>query len=169
MLRLPENNWPPKQPESPPQPQEESRNPTNSNPEQSPSEKSENTKNPQISWWESSHSKDWSETSPMNSKQSSDSKVQPFWPFKRLLRPIWLDYSKTRICVLFMPKELRSWQKTSNWPEESEEKDFEFEINLYDGKKMCVLNYSLIFFRSLHCIYNKHHKLLSIFYGICDV
>lgn len=59
----------------------------------------------------------------MNSKRNSDSKAQLFWPSKRLQKHTLLDYLKTPTYVPSMLEESQSCQETSNWPEESEEKD----------------------------------------------
>merc|ERR1711982_81477 len=80
----PEKNLSPRPPKSPPQPCEESRNPTDSDPEQSLSEKSENTKDLLIYSSENYPSKDWSRILLMRNPLSSDSRELPCWPYKKL-------------------------------------------------------------------------------------
>merc|ERR1712139_702392 len=84
---------------------------------------SESSRNPLSSSLENFHSKDLSEKSPMTSRTTSDSNLLLSLLSKRLLRPTWLDFSKTPTSVPSTPRELPSCQKTCSWPEESEVRD----------------------------------------------
>merc|ERR1712195_69458 len=76
-----------------------------------------------VSSSESFLSKDSSEKSPPISRPILDSNPPPSLPFKRLLRPTWLDSSRTPTSVPSTPRELPSCQRTCNSPEESEVRD----------------------------------------------
>merc|ERR1711971_727262 len=75
-LKDPERNSPPRLPVNPPQPWEELKNHTDSDPELSQSEKSENTKNPLTCSSESYLSKDLLRTLLMKNPLNSDSRDQ---------------------------------------------------------------------------------------------
>merc|ERR1712083_1238312 len=107
------------------------RNHTDSNQEQLPSEKSENIKSQLISSSENSHSKEWSDRSPMNGNKNSDSNHQLFWLSKNQLKHISSHSLKTPTCVLFMLKELPSRLEIFNWQKELEETDSDFEYPLF--------------------------------------
>ena len=123
-----ESNLLPRLPESPPQPLEESRSHTDTVQVPSLSERSEDTKSPPSFWSESFHSKDLSERSPKTSRPTLDSKDLPSLPFKRLLRPTLSVFSRILTCAPSTPRESPSCQRTSNWPEESEERDHKRSI-----------------------------------------
>ena len=55
----------------------------------------------------------------------SDSRAQQLWPYKKLRKLIWLDYSKTPTFVPSTPGELPSCRKIFSWPEESAERELE--------------------------------------------
>merc|ERR1712048_859655 len=102
-----------------------SRDHTDSDQELSPSETSESSRNLPSSSLENFHSRDSLEKSPTTSRTTSDSNHLPSSLSKRLLRPTWLDFSKTPTCAPSTPRELPSCQRTCNSPEESEERDLE--------------------------------------------
>ena len=54
-----------------------------------------------------------------------DSRAQQLWLFKKLRKPIWLDYLKIPTYVPYMPSESPSCQKISSWPEESVVRELE--------------------------------------------
>ena len=68
-------------------------------------------------------SKDWWEKSPKILRLIWGSSPALLWLFKKPLRPTWLDSLKTPTCVPSMPREWPSCPRTSNWPEESEERE----------------------------------------------
>lgn len=68
----------------------------------------------------------------MNSKRNSDSKAQLFWHSKKLLKLTLLDYLKTPTYAPSMLEESQLCQETSNWPEESEEKDSDQLVNIFN-------------------------------------
>merc|ERR1712167_116455 len=105
----------------PPRPQEESREPTDSDQVPSPLDTSESTKNPPSSSLENSHSRDSSDTLPTTSRPTSDSNPPPFSLSKKPLRPTWSDSSRTPTSAPSTPRELPSCQRSCNSPEESEE------------------------------------------------
>merc|ERR1712167_532669 len=107
----------------PPRPQEETREPTDSDQVPSPLDTLESTKNPPSSSLENSHSRDSLDTLPTTSRLTSDSNPLPFLLPQKPLRPTWSDSSRTPTSAPSTPRELPSCQRTCNSPEESEETD----------------------------------------------
>merc|ERR1712131_360058 len=110
-----ENNWPPRQPRRHQPPAELSRSHTDSDQELSPFEKLEDTRSPLSSFSENFHSKDWYVKSLKISKPIFDSNLLPSWPFKKLAKLTWSEFSKTPTSAQSTPRESPSCQKISNW------------------------------------------------------
>merc|ERR1712010_101109 len=132
-----ERTLPPPRPlrENPQLNQEVSRDPTDSDQEPLLSETSESSRSLPSSSLENFHSRDSLEKSPTTSRMTSDSNLLPSLLSKRLLRPTWLDFSKTPTCAPSTPRESPSCQRTCSWPEESEEREVELAL--------CFLKYEL--------------------------
>merc|ERR1712160_123079 len=123
-----------------PQPPVELREHTDSDQVPSHSERSEDSKNLLNSSSENFLSKDSLEKSPTTSRLTLDSNLPPSSPSKRPLKPTWSDFSKTPTFAPSTPRELPSCQKTCNSPEESEERDHEYDFILL----ICALTPSII-------------------------
>merc|ERR1712176_1129557 len=70
---------------------------------------------------ENSHSRDSSVKSPLSTEANSDSSPAPSLPSRRLLRPTWLDSSRTPTSAPSTPRESPSCQRTCSSPAESAE------------------------------------------------
>ena len=124
--RLQGSSWPPRLPENLLQLLEESRNPTDTGQELLPSVRSEDTRSPLSSSSENCHSSVWWEKLPRTSRLTLDSSPLLSWLSRRLVRPTLLVSLRTPTCVPSTPRESPSCPRTSNWPEESEEREPNF-------------------------------------------
>ena len=122
------NNWQQRQPGSPHQQQEESRNLTGTVQEPSPSVRSDVTRSPLSFSSASSHSSVSSVRSPRTSKPTWDSSHPPSWPSRRHQRLTWSDSSRIPTFAQSTPSVWPSCQRISSWPDVSVERELKFFI-----------------------------------------
>jgi len=135
--------------------QVELRNPTDSDQEQLLSEKSEDSKSQLNSSSASFLSKDSSEKSLLSSRMTSDSNHLPSLLSKKPPSHTWSVSLKTLTSAPSTPRELPSCQRTCNWPEESEEKDLEVDLQYKSADSLIASSAESIFLNSLRIKY-KH-------------
>ncbi|CAP39585.2 Protein CBG23442 [Caenorhabditis briggsae] len=121
-----ESSWPPRLPANRPQLPEESRSHIVTAQEPSLFVRSDVTRSPLSSLSASCHSSVLFVRSPRISRLTFASNLPLSWLFKSPLRLTSSDFSRTPTCAPSTPSESPSCQRTSNWPDVSEESVLKF-------------------------------------------